>query len=155
MHAECKTRSIARKHMISRFPILKNYYRNDIAHSDTFFLSTKLAQGHTCSQIFIGERTDFVHVELMKLESCSYIALQDFLRKHGLSHSIKTDNTRTETGTKWTEECHRRHIKQYFTELRNPQQNYTEHSVHVLSVIVQRTIREYGILYSQYHWIQY
>ena len=151
MHVECETRSITRKHMVSRFPMLKNHRRNDIVHSDTFFPSTKSAQGHTCSQLFIGERTDFIHVEPMKSESCSHLALQDFLRKHGIPHSIKTDNARTETGTKWTEECRRRHINQYFTEPRNPQQNYAEHGVHVLSVMVRRTIREHGIPYSQHH----
>ena len=36
----------------------------------------------------------------MKSESCSELALQDFIRKHGITHTIKADNSRTETGAR-------------------------------------------------------
>ena len=48
-----------------------------------------------------GEKTDFTHVEPMKTDSCSHIVLQDFTRKNGMSHAIKTNNARAETGAKW------------------------------------------------------
>ena len=52
-----------------------------------------------------------MHVEPMKSESCSALALQDFTRKHGIPRTIKTDNARIEAGTKWTEQCCRLHVK--------------------------------------------
>ena len=111
MQVERESRSIARKHRISRFPILKKYRRDDIVHSNKKFPSIRSAQGHTCSQVFIGEKKYFMHVELMKSESCSALALQDFTRKYGTPHTIKTCNTRIEIGTNWTEHYYRLHTK--------------------------------------------
>ena len=80
--------------------MLKKFRRNDTVYSNTFSPSVRTSQGHTCSQLFIGENTNFMHVELIKLESYAYIALQDFTRKHRIPHTIKTNNTRTETSEK-------------------------------------------------------
>ena len=90
----------------------------------------------------------------MKLESCSHLALQDFTTKHGTLHSIKIYDDRTENGTKWTEEYRLLHMKQHFTELYSPHQNYAEHGAHVLSVVVRRPIRECNVTHSQHHWAQ-
>ena len=114
----------------------------------------RISQGHTCSQIFIGEKKDFMHIESIKSESCSHLTLQDFTRKHGISHTIKNDNTKTQKGAKLTEHCRKLHIKQKFTEPFHPWQNYAEHGIYDLSVMVRRTIREHKIPYTQHHWVQ-
>ena len=52
------------------------------------------------SQIFIREKTDFMHIKLIKSESYSCLAFQDFTKKYSIPHTIKIDNTRIETGNK-------------------------------------------------------
>ena len=41
-----------------------------------------------------------MHEESIKLESYAHIALHDFTSKYEISHTIKTNNTRTETSKK-------------------------------------------------------
>ena len=104
--------------------------------------------------MLIGENTDHMRVEPMKSESASFMALQDFTRKHGMPHTIKTDDTQAETGVKWTEHCRRHHIGQKHTETMHPWQNYAEHDVKALSVIVRRTMRQCKIPLMNHHWVQ-
>jgi len=52
------------------------------------------------SKIFIREKTDYMHIKLIKSESYSWLALQDFTIKYGIPHTIKIDNTRIENGNK-------------------------------------------------------
>ena len=80
--------------------MLKNNRINDIVFSNTFFPSVSTSQGHKCSQLFAGEKNDFIHFETIKSESYSYLALQDFHREHGGPHVIKTGNVKTDKGAK-------------------------------------------------------
>ena len=61
-----------------------------------------------------------MHVEPMKSEHYSALALQDVTRKNGVPHAIKTDNARTEMGTKWTEHYRHLRVKQKPTEPHSP-----------------------------------
>ena len=151
MNIECENREIPCQHHNSRFPMLRYPRQNNTVHSDTFFSSARMSQNHTCSQMFIGETTDYMHAELLKSELSSFLALQDFTRKHRISHTIKTDNARTETAVKWTEHCRRHHIAQKYTEPRHPWQNYTEHAIRDLSVMVRRTMRKHKIPLIHHH----
>ena len=67
MNVESESRTISMQNRMSRLPMLKNQIRNDAYHSHTFFPSVNSSQGHTCSQLFIGEKTDFMHVEPIKV----------------------------------------------------------------------------------------
>ena len=64
--------------MKSRFAFLKEKRINDTFHSDTFFPTVDSINGDTCSQIFIGKKTDFMKVYPLAKESHSYRALQVF-----------------------------------------------------------------------------
>ena len=77
----------------------------------------------------------------MKSESASFMALQDFTRKYGMPHTIKTNNARIETGVKCTEHCRRHHIGQKHTEHMRPWQHHTEHIIRDISAMVRRTMR--------------
>ena len=105
MSLDIDNRIIPRRHHKARFPFLKQNRINDEFHSDTFFLSVKSNQGHTCSQIFLGKKTHYMSVHPLKKDSHSFVALQDFGRKVGLPNTIKTDNAKTEIGNKWTQWC--------------------------------------------------
>ena len=119
-----------------------------------FFPSVRTSQWHTFSQVLIGEKMDFTCVEPMKSDSCSHLVLQDFTRKHGTSHSVKVDNTKTEKGIKWNEHCRQLHIKHKFTEPFRPWHKHAEHGIYYLSVMVHRIIRENNAPCTQHHWIQ-
>ena len=84
-------------------------------------------------------------VEPLKSESASFMGIQDFTRKQGTPHNIKTDNARTETGEKWTEHCRRFHIGQKCAEPMFPWKNHAEHAIRDLSVMVPRTMKQHEI----------
>ena len=69
MNVEIENRSIGRNYYKSRFPFLREKRLNDEFHTDTFFPSESTNDGNTCSQIFLGKNTDYMHIGLMKTES--------------------------------------------------------------------------------------
>ena len=95
MNVEIENRQIGRQHYKSRFPFLREKRLNDEFHTDTFFPSIKTNDGNTCSQIFLGRNTDYMHVGLMKSESHATQALQDFSREIGLPKELKSDHAAT------------------------------------------------------------
>ena len=105
MPVEAKNRTVGIIHFKFRFTIHKEKRLNDVFHSDTFFPDANTAEGETCSQMFIGKKSDFMFVKPMKIESHSARALQDFSRTVGIPKGIKTDNAKTEIGAKWQDWC--------------------------------------------------
>ena len=151
---EVENRSVARDHFKSRFPFFKWKRLNDEFHSDTFFPSVNTNQGHTCSQLFIGKDTDYMDVYPMRTESQSYSALQDFGRKVGIPRIIKTDNAKTEVGTKWTNWCRTYMVDTKFTEPMHPWQNRAERAIGDLGTMVKRCHRAFNAPLSRHHWCQ-
>jgi len=129
MNVESENRICGRRHYKPRFNYLKEKRINDIFHSDTFFPTIQSNSGDTCSQLFIGKRTDYMKVYPLKKELHSFTALQEFTRKVGILRGIKTDNATTETGLKWTIFCRENKIDTTFTEPHSPWQNYSEHGI--------------------------
>ena len=110
MNVEIENRAVGRRHYKSRFPFLREKRLNDEFHTDTYFPSVTTNDGNTCSQMFIGRNTDYMHVNLMKTESHSAQALQDFGRNIGLPRALKSDNAATETGFEWTQWCRKHRV---------------------------------------------
>ena len=154
MNVEAENRLCGRRHYKSRFNFLKEKRINDIFHSDTFFPTVKSNSGDTCSQIFIGKKTDFMKVYPMKKESHSFRALQDFSRNVGLPVGIKTDNATTETGQKWTNFCRDYKVDTTYTEPRSPWQNYAEHGIGDLGRMVKRCMEAFNVPLDRHHWCQ-
>ena len=111
MNVEVENRAVGRRHFKSRFPFLREKRLNDEFHTDTYFPSIITNDGNTCSQMFIGRNTDYMHINLMKTESHSAQALQDFGRNIGIPRAIKLDNAATETGLEWMNWCRKHRIK--------------------------------------------
>ena len=131
LSVEVENRLIPRQHFKSRFPFLREKRVNDIFHSDTFFPSVTTNQNETCSQLFFGKNTDYMFVKPLKSESQSHTALEDFGRKVGIPHSIKTDNAKTEIGRKWTDWCRKYLVDTKFTEPHHPWSIYSEQGIGV------------------------
>ena len=98
MNVEVENRMIGQKHFKSRFPFLREKRLNDEFHSDTYYPSVLTNDGNTCSQMFISRNTDYMKVHLLKSESHSGQALQDFGQQVGIPRAIKADNAKAETG---------------------------------------------------------
>ena len=119
-NVEVENRTIGRNHYKSRFPFLREKRLNDEFHTDTFFPSVDTNDGNICSQIFLGKKTDYLPVALIKTESHATQALQDFGREIGLPKGIKSDNAATETGFEWNNWCRKHCIKTTTTEPHSP-----------------------------------
>ena len=123
-------------------------------HSDTFFPDVDTTRGETCSQMFIGKKSDYMFVKPMKTESHSVVALQDFSRTIGIPKGIKTDNAKTEIGRKWQDWCREYCIETTFTEPHTPWQNYAESGIGDLGVMVKRYIDAFDAPLSRHGWCQ-
>ena len=154
MSVEAENRDIPRRHYISRFPFLKEKRINDVFHTDTFFPSVKTNKGETCSQLFIGQKTDYMSVYPLKTESHNRTALQDFGRTIRIPSGIKSDNAKSETGEKWTDWCRKYCVDQSFTEPKSPWQNYAEQGIGDLGRMVKRCMRKFKVPLSRHGWCQ-
>ena len=145
---------IGRRHLKSRFAFLKEKRVNDSFHSDTFFPTVKAIDGETCSQLFMGRKSDYMYVQPMKKESHSFRALQDFGRRVGLPKEIKTDNASTEVGSQWTNWCRDHCIDTKYTEPYSPWQNIAEQGIGNLGTMVRRCMRMFNVPLSRHAWCQ-
>ena len=121
-------------------------------HSDTFFPDVNTTRGETCSQMFIGKKSDYMFVKPMKTESRSVTALQDFSRTIGIPKCIKTDNVKTEIGRKWQDWSREYFIDTTFIEPHISWQNYAESGIGDLGVMVKRCMDAFDALLSRHGW---
>ena len=154
MNVEAENRLSGRRHMKSRFAFLNEKRINDTFHSDAFFPTVDSINGDTCSQIFIGKKTDFMKVYPLAKESHSYWALQDFTRKVGIPAGLKTDNATTEVGVKWTTFCRENRIDTTFTEPASPRQNYAKRGIGDLGRMVSRCMQLFKAPLNRHNWCQ-
>jgi len=153
-NVEVENRTIGRNHYKSRFPFLREKRLNDEFHTDTFFPSEETNDGNTCSQIFLGKNTDYMHVALMNMESHATQALQDFGRNIGLPKGIKSDNAATETGFEWNNWCRKYCVKTTTTEPHSPWQNASERGIGDLGRMVKRNMEKFNAPLSRHGWCQ-
>lgn len=81
MTLEAENRQDSIRHMQSRCPGLIMPRQNELVASDTLFPSVPTSEGHTCSQFFVGTKSDYLEIYPMKRESQNGEALQDFTRQ--------------------------------------------------------------------------
>ena len=154
MLLEAKNHAITWRHFASRFPFLNEKRINDTFHSDTFFSSVPTHKGETCSQLFIGRKTDYMSVHPLRTESHNHIALQDFGRNIGIPNRIKTDNAKSEIGSKWVDWCCKYCVHQSYTKPKSPWQNYAEQGIGDLGRMVARCMRAFQAPLSRHGWCQ-
>ena len=121
---------------------------------DTYYPSVLTNDGNTCSQMFISRNTDYMKVHLLKSESHSGQALQDFGRQVGIPRAIKTDNAKAETGYDWTKWCRTYRVKSSTTEPHSPWQNKAERGIGDLGRMVQRNMNRFNAPLSRHGWCQ-
>ena len=115
-----------RRHLKSRFQMLRKRRLNEVIATDTYFSSVKSLEGYWCAQVFYGTKSHRIHIEGMKSESQFPDAYLDFIRKHGIPPVLHKDNAKSEMSDK-VKQIHRDLIiADTWTEPHSPWQNPAE-----------------------------
>jgi hypothetical protein len=133
---------LMRRHLISRFQMLRHERLNEVIATDTFFSSVKFIERYQCAQVFFGMTTKRLHVAGMKTESELPDVYLDFIRQCGISSAhlhictsahlhICTSALRRDNAKSETRQCVRQvHqdlvIADQWTEPHSPWQNPAE-----------------------------
>ena len=72
-----------RRHLKSRFQMLRHKRLNEVIATDTYFSSTKSIEGFYCAQVFFGMTSKSLFVAGMKTESEFPDVYLDFIRQNG------------------------------------------------------------------------
>ena len=124
--AKSVIRQPMRKHLLSRFQMLRRPRLNEIVATDTYFSPITLLEGYNCAQVFVGLSSRIMETRGMTTESEYINSLQDFIRHWGIPHTIRRDNAKSETSEK-VQNLHRELvIDDEYTEPHHPQQNPAE-----------------------------
>ena len=124
--AKAVINSPMRRHLKSRFLMLRHKRLNEVIATDTYFSSTKSIEGYWCAQVFVGLTSRRITVIGMKTESEFKDAYQDFMRSRGIPHTLRRDNAKSETSEDVLE-IHRKYvISDEYTEPYSPWQNPAE-----------------------------
>lgn len=126
---ESENREIPRQHRKKRLHGLHGRRLRGRTSTDTFYASLKSIRNFRAIQLFVHEPSDHIYCKLLKKESHSHIALLDFFRNFGIPNILKSDNSQTQTGRKWTDSCRQYRIKQEYSVPHNQNQNYVENKI--------------------------
>ena len=96
---------------------------------DTFFSSVRSIRGFVCTQLFFVAFAHLLFVGHMRREAQSHNALRDFIRHVGAPNLLRTDNSKTQTGKKWTQTKRKFVIKDQNTVPYNQRQNPAERKI--------------------------
>ena len=81
--AKAVINTLLKRHLKSRFLMLRHPRLNEVVATDTYFVGTKFMEGYYCLQVFVGLTSRRITVIGMKTESEFTDAYQDFMRKRG------------------------------------------------------------------------
>jgi hypothetical protein len=70
-----------RRHLKSRFQILRHKRLNEVIATDTYFTNEKSIEGYHCAQVFFRITSKMLYVAGMKTESDFADVYLDFIRK--------------------------------------------------------------------------
>ena len=139
---EMEIREIPRQHRKKRLLPLHPSRLKGRVDIDTFFSSIQSIRGYKCVQLFVHVPSDYLFVRCMQRESHSHGAYQDFVREIGAPEIVATDNSQTQTGTKWEETSRKNVTKQRKFSPHNQNQNKAERRIqdvkHKIVYILER-----------------
>jgi hypothetical protein len=82
-----------RRHLKSRFQMLRHKRLNEFIATDTYFLNEKSIEGYHCAQVFFGMTSKMLYVAEESEFADVYL---DFIRKYGIPSAIQSDNSKSE-----------------------------------------------------------
>ena len=98
-------------------------------YSDTFFSTVTSIRKFLCVQLFVYSLSDYIYIKHMRQERQSHSALQDCIRDVGAPGEMFTDNSLTQTGTKWTNTLQSLYIKWRGSAPHKQNQNKAERKI--------------------------
>jgi hypothetical protein len=111
-----------RRHLKSRFQMLRHKRLNEVVATDTYFANEKSIEGYHCAQVFFGMTSKMLYVSGMKTESDFADVYLDFIRKYGIPSALRRDNAKSEMSQR-VNDIHRDLIIYYqWTEPHSPWQ---------------------------------
>ena len=126
---EMERRELPRQHRKKRLHPLHPRRLRGRTDSDTFFSSVKSIRGYKCVQLFVHVPSDYLFVRCMQREKHSHAAYQDYVREIGAPTVLITDNSQTQTGTKWQSTSRKIMTKQRKFAPHNQNQNKAERRI--------------------------
>jgi len=115
-----------RRHLKSRFQMLRHKRLNEVIATDTYFASDKSIEGYYCAQVFFGMTSKSLFVAGMKTESEFPDVYLDFIRQNGIPSALRRDNAKSEMSQR-VKNIHRDLvIADQWTEPHSPWQNPAE-----------------------------
>ena len=124
--AKAIVHSPMRRHLKSRFLMLRHKHLNEVIATDTYFANTRSIEGYWCAQVFVGLTSRRITVIGMKTESEFTDAYQDFMRSRGIPHTLRRDNAKSETSKDVLELQQKYAVADKYTEPYSPWQNPAE-----------------------------
>jgi hypothetical protein len=86
-----------RRHLKSRFQMLRHKGLHEVIATDTYFSSVKSIEGYYSAQVFFGMTSKMFHVSGMKTESEFPDVYLDFIRQRGgIPSALRCDNAKSE-----------------------------------------------------------
>jgi hypothetical protein len=85
-----------RRHLKSRFQMLRTKRLNEVIATDTYFSNEKSIEGYHCAQVPFGMTSKMLYVAGVKTESEFADIYLDFIRKYGIQSALQRDNAKSE-----------------------------------------------------------
>jgi hypothetical protein len=115
-----------RRHLKSRFQMLRNKRLNEIITTDTYFANEKSIEGYHCVQVFFGMTSKILYVAGMKTEPEFADVNLEIIRICGIPSALRRDNAKSEMSQR-VKDIHRDLIiADQRTEPHSPWQNSVE-----------------------------
>ena len=124
--AKWHTKVPMQRHWQPRFPFLNVHRLREPVATDTFFANCKAIGGDTCAQVFYGIQSHMINVYPMLSENEGPNAYEDFIREEGCPTLLRRDNSKMQTGQKFTMINRHFCVKDGYTEPYHPHQNPAE-----------------------------
>jgi hypothetical protein len=85
-----------RRHLKSRFQMLRHKRLNEVIATDTYFANEKSIEGYHCEQVFFGMIFKMLYVVGVKTESEFADVYLYFIRKYGIPSALRRDNAKSD-----------------------------------------------------------
>jgi hypothetical protein len=124
--AKSRIHYLMRRHLKSRFQMLRHKRLNEVIATDIYFASEISIEGYHCAQVFIVMTSKMLYIAGMKTESEFAGVYLDFIRKYGIPSALRRDNAKSDMSQR-VKDIHRDLIiADQWTELHSPWQNPAE-----------------------------
>ena len=109
-------------------------------NSDTLFLYVNYIRGFRCVQLFVHLLTQFLWIANLRREKYNHGAYQDYIREVGTPNTLLTDNTKSQTGKKWTKTSINNQTQQIMLAPDKQNQNASERNINDVKNRVDYTL---------------